>query len=186
MSRPRDSQRSKVYKAERESGIFKSSYRFDNREAMSIEECQQYVDKIISSKYVQRTWNLRGNERVSVVVGRGGGMAYNSPFGAGHISLGVWARQEAIVIHEVAHLLAGDRARHNWQFCETYLKLIRHFMGKEAHDRLKASFKQHRVKYTKPRPKRVLSPEQKAILVERAAKARAVRQANLAKKVDQP
>ncbi|MGA1036654.1 MAG: hypothetical protein ACO3VQ_02465 [Ilumatobacteraceae bacterium] len=151
---------------------------------MSIEECQQYVDKIISSKYVQRTWNLRGTERVRVYAGRGGGKAYHSLFGAGHITLGVWARQEAIVIHEVAHLLAGG-TRHNWQFCETYLKLVRHFMGKEAHDRLKASFKQHRVKYTKPRQKRVLSPEQKAILVERAAKARAVRQANLAKKVDQ-
>ena len=45
-------------------------------------------------------------------------------------------------------------------------------MGKANADALKASFKAHNVRFTKPRAKRVLSEEEKQVLRERLASAR--------------
>lgn len=179
----RDSQRSKVYIAERAAGLqLPSSTKRDW--AMSIEECQQYVNKMLNSAYFKRKYWKHSTLEIRVLEGRNGGRATRQGFGQSVIFLGVWARQEFVIIHEVAHHVAGLSHGHDWRFCEVELDLVRHFMGKEAHDKLKASFKEHKVKFRQPRPKRQLTPEQKAVLVERAAKARAVRQANLAKKAE--
>jgi hypothetical protein len=48
-------------------------------------------------------------------------------------------------------------------------------MGKSAHDDLLKSFKNHKVKFKEPRAKRVLTEEQREILVARMAKARAAK-----------
>jgi len=185
----RDSQRSKVYKAERNAGIQQSVYRktaygsVGNREIqpMTIEECQKMVDKILTSKYVQRKYDssgiIRWGKSIRVVAGKSGGMARDE-WGVKTISLGIWGRQEFVVIHEVAHHLAGLHNKHNWRFCQVELDLVRHFMGKEAHDSLKAEFKKLKVKFTAPRKKRELTPEQRAILVERMAKAREAKARN--------
>ena len=189
MSRPRDSQRSKVYAAEHASGIHK-----EGNTPLTIRECQALVDKMLDSAYVQRKYDPEGrahwigryhyrySQGIRVDLGKNGGRAFKH--GAQRvIRLGLWGRQQSVIIHEVAHHLADYRAkgdaRHNWEFCDVYLDLVRHFMGKDAHDKLKQAFKDHRVKFRKPRQKRQLTPEQRQILVERAAKARAARKANI-------
>jgi len=44
-------------------------------------------------------------------------------------------------------------ATHGWHFAQVMLLLVRHEMGVEAHRRLRAAFKEGRVKYTPPRKK---------------------------------
>jgi uncharacterized membrane protein len=63
-------------------------------------------------------------------------------------------------------------AGHGWQFAETYLLLVRHVMGVDAHDRLKAQFKEHRVRFREPKKRRELSEEQRQALRERLYEAR--------------
>ena len=48
-------------------------------------------------------------------------------------------------------------------------------MGVEVAEALTKSFKAHKVRFTKPKPKRKVSPEQRQALVDRMAKARAAR-----------
>jgi len=52
------------------------------------------------------------------------------------------------------------------------LDLVRFVMGREAHDVLKASFKEHKVRFTAPRAKRQYTPEQLEILRARLAAGR--------------
>jgi hypothetical protein len=46
-------------------------------------------------------------------------------------------------------------------------------MGREAHDALKVSFKAKKVRFTKPRERKPLTPEQREALAARLAEARA-------------
>jgi hypothetical protein len=84
-----------------------------------------------------------------------------------------------VVLHEMAHEVRHYRrdrftpeAAHGWQYAATYLDLVMWFMGSEAHDKLKAAFKKHKVKFSKPRTGRLLSAEEKQVLRDRLAKAR--------------
>lgn len=174
----RDSQRSRVYEAERASGIHLPRH----AERMSWDEVLAYVKKVESSAFVKRKYR---NARwpIQVFMGRSGGKAtdylvVHDPDGyrigrSGQIiTLGVWARQPAVILHEIAHHYAGLGYAHNWRFCAVYLELVKHFMGKDAHDALRAQYKAHRVKFTAPRAKREISPEQREALVARLAAAR--------------
>ncbi len=167
--RERDSQRSKVYVAE---GVL---LRYGPH-PMTIEECRAFAHKALSSKYIERRFGedvvKRLRRNLAIWNGRGGGMAHRY---TSTITLGVYARRESIVLHELVHLLVRQGPAHGWQFCAGLLDLVRHVMGQQAHDELKTSFRQHKVKFTAPRVKREMAPEEKAILVERLAVARAAK-----------
>ena len=45
-------------------------------------------------------------------------------------------------------------------------------MGVDAHDRLKAQFKEHRVRFREPKKRRELTEEQRQVLSERLYEAR--------------
>ena len=85
----------------------------------------------------------------------------------------LWSRNEAIVLHELAHTICqrehSDATGHGWQYCAIYLTLTLHAMGREAHDVLKAAFKENRVRYTAPRKRKPMDPARKAELVARLA-----------------
>ena len=119
------------------------------------------------------SWNHRNNN------GRGGG-AYWMP-GDKRIQMSDYHANEMICLHELAHAVCeyefGTGVRHHWQFCMVYLKLVGNVMGVEARNILRQSFKDHKVKYTKPRAKRELSEEQKEVLRARIAVARAAKEA---------
>lgn len=144
----RDTQRSRLYKAEAVLNSFAKPLR-------EIEDLQKYTQRILSRQSVQRRYpNLNPHVKVKRPArGQRRALAY----GSRTISLPLWARNEAIVIHEVAHTIAArhhrheDIAAHGWQFAAIMLTLVKSMMGKEAHDALKASYKAHKVSYLAPR-----------------------------------
>lgn len=169
----RDNQRSKVYTAE--------MYLHQSEAEMSWAEVEAYAAKVMGSTYVQAKYSV-ARRKIVFVKGRGGGFAKNYHFDSYNrvhyhgpvVSLGVWGRRRSVILHELAHHFAGLHVRHNWQFVAVYLDLVRHFLGQQAHDEFKASFKANRVKYRAP-AKRTLTDEQRQAASERLAAARAAK-----------
>jgi putative metallohydrolase (TIGR04338 family) len=173
VSRPRDSQRAKLYRAENA---------LDwpgERRWGTVPEIQRYVDRLVASVWFKRRWP-QVNERyfmpwstmlierfpaIEVADGRGG---HNARAHQHRIQIPTRARQEHVVLHELAHCLTwNDGAAHGWEFAAVLVALVQHQMGKPKADALKASFRAHKVRYTKPRPKRVLSEAEKQALRDR-------------------
>lgn len=173
-----DSQRQRVYDAEQSSGL----QRRHGDRTLTMTECEDLIDRALSRKSIQKHYSdaecLR--RRVAVARTHGGGRAGWDD----EIRLGVWARQEIVVLHELAHLLAGNENAHHWQFTQALLRLVSAMMGREAHDALRDAYKKHKVRYTPKRRGKPLSPEQRAINTERLAVARAAKQAK--REIEQP
>lgn len=169
MTRERDSQRSKVYRAE---GASKVKGKFLG----TIPEIEAYLERVFSHEWFRR--HFPHARRFTVKDGRGRRAAGGSGYGfRAVITMPKWSRFETIILHELAHGLTElewgrGTAWHGWEFCETFLKLVYHYMGREAGDKLKASFKEHRVRFRKPRRGRKLTPEQREAAVARLAAAR--------------
>lgn len=166
--RERDTQRARVYKCD-------PVVREFAKPLTSVKDVERFVRKTFASKRVQAAypkamrWSLPR-------VGDGRGRS-NACGGFGGIKIPVWAREEATVIHELAHTIClregGNEAYHGWQFCAIYLKLVLYMLGRPAHDALKAAFKANRVRFTEPRKRRPLDPERRAALIERLSQYRA-------------
>lgn len=165
--RPRDSQLSKVYKAESA-----HSYWSDVSEYDSLSEIQRWVDEICKSRWFKNRYPRyaldaksimkygRAADGIKVLDGRGRQRACGST--RGFIKLPVWTRSDLHILHEIAHVVTRRNgyqgplpAYHGRDFCANYLALVRQFMGKEEADELKACFKKHRVKYTRPAKRKV-------------------------------
>lgn len=142
MSRPRDSQRLKVYRAEtaafpRHTNVFGTNA-----------ATQAWVDDLIAQRWFHARWpGLKG-----LVVAPGRGATASSWIG--RITVGPLARNPAIVLHEVAHEItsrAPDEfsrvAAHGPEFAAMFLFLVRRVMGPEDADRLRAAFVAGRVKH---------------------------------------
>lgn len=133
------------------------------------------MKRVFGMKRVQDAFpRLRAHDLPSVGDGRGRRRACGW---SGGIKIPLWARNEAVVIHELAHTVTHrqhgyDTAAHGWQFCSVYLTLTLHAMGREAHDTLKRAFRENRVRYTAPRAKRELTDEQRQALADRLALGR--------------
>jgi putative metallohydrolase (TIGR04338 family) len=170
MSRPRDSQRQKVYNAESVLVIHRKDFK-------TLDEIKNFVDKVFARKMIAKRYDV--GDKITFVL-NSGRISYASYY-VSTISLSrMYGMNDWIVLHEMAHLLAFRKygtniAGHGWQFVSTYLDLVLRIMGKSAHDDLLKSFKNHKVKFKEPRAKRVLTEEQREILVARMAKARAAK-----------
>ena len=135
----RDSQRSKLYRAEK--AAFEC---FDREPEMTLADCQKLVDRAM------RFFREISSPRVSD--GRGRRTAWASLW---EIRLPRWSRRRMWVLHEVAHTISRRLARrkrrpiqgHGKEFARTYMKLVRRFIGRAEADLLKLSFSQHRVKH---------------------------------------
>lgn len=160
----RDSQRSKLYKAEHVAWIDRQT-RYDDLDA-----CVEYLRKVWTSEWTRsqfdraRAWPLP-----KVVDGRGTRSATGS---IRRINLPRWARTDWVILHECAHALTPERPAHGRAFARTFLALVQHFIGVEAGTALKHAFKAHRVRW---RPKRVLTPERLAVLRARGLALAAAR-----------
>jgi len=161
--RPRDSQRSKVYAAER-----KHSQWYDDNQYANLGEIQSWVDSICKSRWFINRFPRhaldkkaimkygRSADGIKVLDGRG----RQRPCGStrGFIKLPKWSRFELVILHEIAHVVTtrystNNRklpAYHGRDFCANYLTLVRRFLGKEAGKELRECFKRHKVKYTRP------------------------------------
>lgn len=161
--RRRDTQKSKVYAAERAARAL-----LDDKNVGSMLGVWTFIERVQRDRWFRRHY---GYHRFQVSDGRGTRIARG---GGNWLNLPRWSRTPVVMLHEIAHCLTPDDVGHGWRFCATHLALVRHFMGKEAHDRLRACYREHRVRYKQPRT-RVLTDEQRAELRERLAKARASR-----------
>lgn len=167
MKSERDSQRSRLYKADDALNPFAKLL-------PTVADVEAYADRLFKSKRLAKKYPRAaslGRPRVSD--GRGSRIAKGSVL---RISIPLWARNEAIVLHELAHTISRrefgtQAAGHGWQYASVFLDITKWMMGKEAHDALKAAFKKHKVKYRKP-VKRTLTDEQRAILAARLQTAR--------------
>ena len=130
-SRARDSQRSRVYRAEEE------AFGFCVAPLLSFSECVDQVH-LAFERY------FPGSQVPLVADGRGRRRACGSP---SRISIPRWSRRRWIVLHEIAHAtIPPGAAWHGPEFAGCYLRLVRRFMGAEAAARLRAAYKSHRVK----------------------------------------
>jgi putative metallohydrolase (TIGR04338 family) len=169
MGRPRDSQRSRLYKAEH-------IIRYSGRGFDSIDEIQEYTNKLLNSAWFKKRFTAK---RIFVAKGRHDTSAWANSH-TREISMPTWTwGSEAVVLHEIAHILCDDKhgsdkvSGHGREYARILVELVDHCMGKDCGKVLRDSFKKHGVKYSLPR--KPMTPEQRAAAVERMAVARANR-----------
>ena len=137
----RDSQRSRVYKAQHHLGQGQRFY--------SIKGVQTYVNKFINSKWWQNRFDI---EFVKVyVIKRKTQWAYCmvpiDKVGALYLPKDMF--NEIVVLHELAHLITPDNTPHHGDiFTGNFLHLVRKKMGVKKYNQLKHQFEQHKVKWT--------------------------------------
>lgn len=145
----RDSQRAKLYAAER--CAFGEEWT-EKIEDGDLAATVRYVRQVEASATWRKILAKSGlnplADGLEIADGRGCRAARGS---RARLTLPVWARTRPVILHEMAHAATGDRAKHNWPFAAAYLLLVGTFMGSEARDRLKEEFRKARVRYTPPR-----------------------------------
>jgi len=145
MATVRDNQRSRHYAAENflyeKKSQYATKYKWLNlNRGSSIQDCQSYVDLVADEFWFRRRF---GKRQIWVRPGRNGGKAFSS----GRITLGTWARNEAVVLHEMAHCLAPSNVKHGPEFAGIFLFLVQNVFGKEVADELRVSYKANKVRY---------------------------------------
>lgn len=177
----RDSQRSKLYTAER--FAFEVAREINDKiifgvdsvacqSIKKIEDIQKLVDKITFSKW----WAKEFKHNVGVTVthnsGRTGADACHIDM---RIRIATNMRMKYVVLHELAHIAANikhnDQCSHDRRFAAAYLKLVRKYLGKEQADALRNEFKNQKVRY-RPAVRNKMNPMQRKIAVERIRKYR--------------
>jgi len=180
MTAPRDSQRSKLYRAE---DVLISHP--DNTH-YTLEEAQALVDLLMSRAWFKRRWpRLSKRGTIPVVKGRGYRARAHWQTWPG---LTYWIslpspvyRSSYVILHELAHVCCFDQygvnniPAHGREFAKTFLELVNWHMGKDAGDALRQSYKDHGVRYRKRPDRKPLSEDQRQVLRERMALARAAR-----------
>lgn len=136
--RDRDWQRTKVYGAER--AVRRGA-------PMSWADTLRFVAKVLNSATFQRRW---GRWDLEVLDGRGRSSA--AAFGNSTITLPKWARTKDVILHELAHAICPNWEQHGRLFARTFLELVKLYMGKPEHDRLRDAFREAGVRFT-PRRK---------------------------------
>jgi len=148
----------------------------------TLEDCWTYLNHIMNSAWFKKRYprtyrNCASPKKTKPVrigdgkVGSGdGGLRVVAHSGRGayggsrEIGLTKWARQEHVLLHELAHTINFNEnvgpnkynQIHGWQFCAIYLTLIRYGMCKEARNELRQQFKNYNVKYLRPTGKNVI------------------------------
>lgn len=181
MSRARDSQRQRVYDAEK--------FLQDVGPRMeTVAEIQAYVDHLLSSAWFRRRWPRVARKGIEVRDGRGRRRAVaETIWGVNLIRMPAWSRSKAVILHEVAHHCTDeahglrDVAAHGWQFAGTLLELVTHEMDDVYGMHLKDRYKAEKVRFKAPRRRKPLTEEQRAVLVQRMAIARAAKEAKSAR-----
>lgn len=175
----RDSQRSKLYRSENCLRDFEQKF-------SSFDETIKYARKVLASKWFLNNFSLAIPLQMSgVKLELGAPNRIQSIASKIHKKI-IFANShfdQSTVLHEITHLVTDCKQSHGREFAKNYLKMVKHFMGQEAHAKLKETFKKNSVKYALRRQrKNQPTQEQKQILIERMAKARQARMENLARR----
>jgi putative metallohydrolase (TIGR04338 family) len=148
----RDSQRLKLYRAERV--LQPISRRFS-----SMEEVNHFATAVWTDDNVRAMFDGIEEERAQwhihpgIKDGRGrkhAGGCY------AYVTLPTWARTDHFILHELAHVLTQricglNAAGHGWQFCAIFHRLVQVIMGEHAAAVLKGAFVLHGVKMKPPK-----------------------------------
>ena len=161
----KDSQKSKVYKAESRLRRAKIEGKVFN----NIPEIDRWVNStVLHSPWFKKQFP-RGPSQLTVL-GKRGSWAFGSTT---KLQLPQWAWTKLTVLHELTHGTVWNNCinswaipHHGWQFTKTFLQLIQHFMGKAYADLLKMEYRELKVRYKKPY-KRTVTPEQRVALRQR-------------------
>lgn len=136
---PRDSQRSRVYKAERSGGVVEGWY------MPKVEEVRGYIARLQRQPGYQERWG--GRKPITVHDGRRRRDAAGCPIERA-VWLPRWSRYPLVICHEIAHVETPDEApAHGEEFCGNFLFLVRLTLGRDGESALRESFDEHRVKY---------------------------------------
>lgn len=168
----RDSQRSKLYRAEERA--FPKMKTGPHAGLESVADVERFLARMVKKAWFVRRFGAYGRGFKSFRLPRiGDGRGRRAACGSANVlKLPPWSRTRVVVLHEFAHCLnqrinGGRVAGHGWQFAAIYVELVRFEMGKEAADKLKAEFKAGRVRWKRPRKKRELSNEERAAIAAR-------------------
>lgn len=158
MSKVRDSQRRKLYKAEREAKL-------DETPLPTVLDCHNYVHKCLKSKRLLKTYPFMRGAKIGIKDGRRTRIARGGRF---YLNLPRWARTKWVVLHELAHTITirGNPRPvpgHGREYAAVFLKLVHLFLGADEAKRLKAAYKANKVKF---RPKRAGTPRPKGVMPE--------------------
>ena len=200
MPTTRDTQRKRVYDAE--TALFRDAATHPGDSAaakrllhqgarvtstgnITIEACQAYVDHLIRSAWFQRRWPEVARRGVTCRHKVYGNATW-SP--SGYISLPPWARDEATILHEVAHAVTPREVAHGPEYAAAMLALVGHRMGPEAAKALREQYREHRVRIAaapKPNTRVAVIPradqERNAAAAKRAERQRAAREQEAAR-----
>jgi len=150
MSRPRDSQRNKLYLAER--ALWVNAEEPDKK--LTISEMQTFVNRLVASAWFQRRYP--GVLTIEVTDGRARRSAagiYHGWAHSGEIRMPRWSRNHIVMLHEVAHVCVDSTkahhaiASHGREFAATFIELVDHCLGKETGRVLRSSFRERGVKW---------------------------------------
>ncbi len=144
----RDSQRSRVYKAE--DAYEDYPWRRDRIILTDPSEAQVQAivtgitssdlwEQIISDSHIPRYF-----VNVQFIDGSRSVKATSFP---DEISLPPWARTMNTILHELAHSAGPVDVDHQWIFCAIHLRLVREFMGQHHYEILRGSYRLHGVRY---------------------------------------
>jgi putative metallohydrolase (TIGR04338 family) len=138
-----DPQRYRVYEAE--NIVFPSSL---GRRFRTCGEIADWLTYIFTTRWFRNHHRLY--HRFEIHDGRGDHMArgWSDDDFVCHLSIIRALRCELFVLHELAHALTFGG--HGPEFCSTYLKLVRRFIGREAFENLRFTFRANDVKYRHP------------------------------------
>ena len=142
MSKIRDTQRSKLYRAE---GVVLG------KNFITMPQIEAYIGKVTHSAWWKKYHKYY---TYPVVVHDGRGCRRALAIGMTDVKFPKWARHEEVILHELAHLVVHSHygysgaAGHGREFAKVLLLLVKRFMGKEAYLKMKASFKEHHIKHT--------------------------------------
>lgn len=154
MTRPRDSQRSKLYRAESTPPAMQGG------EMPTVPEVQAFVDKVMGSAWAAKRWPRMSKRQVLVKDGRGRRRACGS---FSYIKLPCWTRTKRVILHELAHSITlrlhrSTVAAHGREYAGVLVALVGRWMGEETARQLKAAFRKARVKYLPKQTGRKPSP----------------------------
>jgi len=150
MPRPRDFQKSRIYKAENRIHEALKERGLDAK-MESIPEVDAFVKHVTQSRFWKSktipNFAARGKP-VRVKDGRGRRIACAGWSALGYyVALPKWARTKLTTVHEMTHVACyHNRVSHGRMFARTMLAMTRRFLGKEAGDLLAEQYKLLRVK----------------------------------------
>lgn len=143
MTRERDFQRRKLYRAEREAGFFES-------QRLNKNELESIIRDILHSDFVK---DVNKEIYKAVVPINYVPDKYLARFNHTGFVLPEWSHRLMIIMHEASHCIHLTNEAwqyecgHGWRFANFYLRLVKSYICTNSFIKLQNSFVKHKVKF---------------------------------------